>query len=269
MNFVTSYKLKFNPVIKSGDVLVHAELQLRKLLLHLLNHTRPRPQVDRVDVSLIVPPSKGLRYGHVEYVTTEFLNINSIVGRAVFNVTKAVKRWQEISWNSSAYAREIELEVSFRCPQDALLYVPNFQFQVEKSFLSITTVKDRHKHSVHRARRQNTNDNGLQFCDAKKDGCCLKKFTVDFERDLNMTWVIAPKKIEFNYCSGLCPLTGQSGLHAEFLDLLRSVTKNPTAAGSPCCVPNSYRSRSINIIAGGFFSTVVLPDIEATSCACR
>lgn len=270
MDFVESYRLKFRIDINNMDQLIKAELHLRKFLLNL-NHTRRRSQKDRVDVNLFTPPNSDFIDGKPDYITTEFLDKDSISGLATFNVTEAIVLWMEASGTSSVKNGEIILDVIFRCPQDIQRFVPNFQFFGDTTSLVITTAR-RSSAAVpsQRTRRQITNsEDDLTFCSNNRQTCCLKKFNINFERDLNWTWVLHPKEISFNYCVGLCPINGVSYLHSQVLDLVRRLSGNPTAAGSPCCVPNRFRDKSFGMTVRGLYTVVDLPSLEATSCACR
>ena len=267
MDFVKKYRLKFN-VSLTFDKLIKAELHMRKFRLSL-NQTRKRSSRDRVDVfSFTIDGS--VKDGTLQYFNTKFLDANSISGQVIFNTTEAVRSSLEAS--SPGHTREIILDLDFRCPSNVSLFVPNFQLLKKNAALRITTIKNRNKdkglqHKRHR--RRSDDDSDLEFCSGNKLGCCLRKFKINFQQDLNWTWVIRPREMSFNYCSGLCPLRGISNLHTQFLDRFRTVTRNPTAAGSPCCVPNTYRNQTISTIVRGIFSNIELPFVEATSCSCR
>ena len=259
--------MKFKVNFTNADEIIKAELHLRKFHLYL-NNTRKRSPRDRVDVNLFTLPNDDFKDGKPDYITTQFLDADSISGLAVFNVTEAVSRWLETS--DGKQSGEIVLDVVFRCPQDMAIFVPNFQFFSDKATLLITTSQNNNEGlPSQRKKRQNDDDSDLPFCDSKKVTCCLKKFKINFEQHLNWTWVLYPKEMSFNYCAGLCPISEVSNFHSQFLGTLRTRSNNPTAAGDPCCVPNTYRSRTIAMIVRGVFTHIKLPDIEATSCACR
>jgi len=268
VNFVKTYRLKFNVSLKFGK-LIKAELYMRKQRLSL-NQTKKRSLKDRVDV-LMFTLNGDVKDGTSQYFTTKFLDAASISAQAIFNVTGAVSSHLDAS---PSHTGEIILDLDFRCPSNVSLFVPNFQFLSKNAILRITTTKNTNSDSglplqQRRKRRQSDSDNDLPFCSGNKVGCCLRKFKINFQRDLNWTWVIYPKEMSFNYCGGLCPLRGVSNLHTQFLALVRAVTRNPTAAGSPCCVPNTYRNQTISIVVKGIYSSIILPGVEATSCSCR
>ena len=191
---------------------------------------------------------------------------------AVFNVTKAVVLWLE----SSPSQGELELDIQHRCPQSLMqnnIFITNFQFfenSGNDGQLILTTYKKKNGNENNRSKRQEINHD-FAFCNENQVECCMKRFTINFERDFNWTWVSRPKETAFTYCKGECPIKwGIANEHAEFLSILRSRAQhNPTVAPEPCCVPNSFSDLSLLINIRGTYSLQSLNDVVATSCSCR
>lgn len=285
MDFYNSYNFTFLIDLRGKDFITDAKLQLKKSLLYYNSMSSEDRIVnkDRVDVYFITRPTANYFGGehYPRFTTAAFLDPADLNGLAVFNVTNAIIWWLEMQEHAISHMGEIEFEIFIRCPQPlthGMGFIPNFQFFTEshnEGRLVITTYQDKAnalgftEHA--RRKRQDINDD-LTFCVQDQLECCLERLRINFRRDFNWTWVIMPKEIAFNYCSGECPVEwGRLATkHAQLLDLLRyRAQRNPAAAPEPCCVPNSYLSVPLAINLRGTRSMELLEDFVATTCACR
>jgi hypothetical protein len=98
---------------------------------------------------------------------------------------------------------------------------------------------------------------------AKKE-CCLKEVSVSFLSDFGWHFVIEPKTIRTNYCSGECSLDSlNKGTtpHSHF----NLATGRPT-----CCTPTNYKDIEVlfvneeDIVIQGKWS-----NLRATKCGCN
>ena len=271
--FCSTYRIKFQVDLTDDEFITSAQLCLRKFLLQLQETFRRTPK-EMVDVRLVTRPANLFGADKYVHIMMETLANDDISGLAVFNVTKAVIFWLESSPSLSKMG-ELELDIQHRIPQSlthSSAFIPNLQFFENSNndgLLVLTTYKKNSNEKNHN-KRENINDDFV-FCKESPVECCLKRFKVNFERDLNWTWVLRPREIAFNYCQGECPIKGRlSNEHTQLLDFMRSRTKKiPTAAPEPCCVPNSFSDTALFIIIKGIFSIQNLNNVVATSCSCR
>lgn len=286
--YADTYQLKFDLDLQHKGEIFSAELRLYKLVQDDLDvgDTYRKTLYDRVDVYLRLT-DVPYNYGEDLLLFTTALNVEHTTnGYVIFNVKKAIDEWIKLKHSQSG---EIILEVQIRPPEalaPGIAFAPSIQFvadntttqlviRADKDELestgentAITNLKDRHK------RQSNVR---TQYCRNNPDvpQCCLRLLEINFERDFNWTWIIFPKSIPFNYCSGVCPIGWAiTGEHSKFLTLLaiRSARlNNPVAAPNPCCVPNSFYSETIAIktLPEENPRIEVLENIVITSCVCR
>lgn len=284
VDFYNTYKAKFYIDLRGKDYIANAQLHLRKSFLN--SNTLPENRVvqkDRVDIFFITRPNDYYGEELRQFVQSVVLDPNDISGLTTINITNPIHWWLQIQENAVSHMGEIHFELNIKCPQpltNGVHFIPNFQFFTESQLanegqLVITTYKGRNRgaggSNEHNRQKRQTSNNGLTFCTPTEFECCLNEMTINFKRDFNWTWVITPKEIPFNYCSGACPVHwGGSSDHAQLLEIYRSrPQRNPTAAPEPCCVPNSYAPITLGYYLKGVYKMKVFDDIVATSCACR
>lgn len=274
IDFFYLYKIRFQIDLRGKDFVTKADLRLKKSLLEqdfLRDDGIKVEQKDLVHIFYWVR-GDGDNEDYPIYITSTYLDQESISGVVELNITKAILLWLDVPEHAQSRMGNIELELRLRCPEPLSsndTFVPNFQFFTEssnESRLYITTYKER-THLQHNAlKRKRRNSEDMTFCRPSEFQCCLNRLTINFERDLNWTWIIRPKEIPFNFCSGECPLYLENQ-HARFLDYLKFY--NPTAAPEPCCAGNSFLSVPISIIVNGEVEQGLLENVIITSCSCR
>lgn len=267
--------MKFPIDLRDKYAISDAQLRLKKSRFIASNGNGVTE--DQVDLTFIMDLEDDLNYGepYRRFVTSERLGADSKSEILTFNVSKALEWWLDFSTGNKT--GDITFEIHIRCSrtlQNGALYTPNFQFFTESdkdARLVITTYQRKDVPGGNGRKKRSAPSRGVTFCNPNQIECCLNELEIDFKRDFNWTWILRPKRIEFNYCSGECPLRwGHSTRHSQLLEEFRSrVQKNPAAAAEPCCVPNTYLSVTLAIFLNGVHRLDLLEDIVATSCACR
>lgn len=183
-----------------------------------------------------------------------------------FNVTDAIISW---IYDHPKKIGELELEVWIRCPEglkSGVMFMPNIQFSADNSTTQLVLSGFEEERLDKRSNERFT----TEYCEQNPTAhqCCLRPLEINFERDLNWTWILEPKSIPFNYCKGSCPHNWNFfSRHSETITQLRR--NNPTAAPEPCCVANSYANRTILTRLEGKDSIHELVDIVVKSCVCK
>lgn len=277
-----TYQFQFDIDLQGNKDVFSAELRLLKKIQESnffdVNQTI---LYDRVEVFLVLPEVEGY-YGEdlVLFASAQHVTLDE-EGYVVFDVKTAINEWSHENYLLSG---KILFEVHIRSPEAlsaGITFTPHIQFVADKvtSQLVIRVWSgdlDGIAEDTSRKKRSQSNIQ-TKHCIKNPDEpqCCLRLLEIDFERDFNWTWIMYPRSIAFNYCSGVCPIGWAiTGEHSKFLSLLSarsSRLNNPVAAPSPCCVPNSFYSESIAI---KIYPDVtphieVLENIVITSCVCR
>ena len=285
--YVDTYQLKFELDLEDKGEVFSAELRLFKIVQDDsdLGNTYRETLYDRVDVYLRIT-DVPYNWGEDLVLPITGLNVEPDTDRyVIFNVKKAIDEWIELTHSQKG---EIILEVHIRSAEALapdVSFIPHVQFVADNTTTQLVIRADSDElesaeeetisQLKDRSRRQSNVQ--TQYCRENPDvpQCCLRLLEINFERDLNWTWIIFPKSIPFNYCSGVCPIGWAiTGEHSKFLTLLaiRSARlNNPVAAPNPCCVPNSFYTESVAIKTSPEESPriEVLDNIVITSCVCR
>lgn len=273
--FNEHYRLKF--AIDLVDVTsitnvvdyLNAELRLFKQPRIGVVHSRRTRGIseDRVEIRLIERPENYYNQELPIFITSEILTPEN--GYAVFNISKAITVWVE---RNNVLSGVLELDVLIRCPEairHGPTFEPSIQFSVDKQTTQLVLTvyeEDREKRSPVTPDFSVNNPTKCEF------QCCWRPLVVNFRRDYNWTWITQPESIEFNYCSGECPLGwAVDGDHIRFLDIYkrRVLEENPTAAPEPCCVPDSYKKELFVLNVKNRTEMVWIDDAVVTSCVCR
>lgn len=275
MKFYNVYRLNFSIEATNRKYITDAQLRLKRFPME-----GGSVQNTRIDLYMVTRPANYFNEEYKRFIASVI--DNNVSKMVIFNVSKAIDLWVKQANQGGGNTEEIEFEIRIRCYQplpQGTFFVPSVQFFEDESklgLLILTTYKNislvngtgevRHKRSADR--NADINDD-LSFCGDNEVHCCLTRFRIDFKRDFNWTWIIAPKDIAFNYCGGECPRRWSlSTEHAALLDFYRA-GENPTAAPEPCCVPNTYASLTLSIYLNRKLSHEFIEDLVATSCACR
>ena len=203
-------------------------------------------------------------------VASKYLNIFE-TGFRDFDLTSNMKEWL-----ASGHRGPLNLEVSVYCFAPSCTTV-NKEGKSPKAiqFLSDRVHRERAPRIVvtsqnplealrYRNRRQS--EGGVAHCIVNQTVCCLRPLIINFQRDLNFTFIVRPDQYEANFCEGVCPIAPGGALMTprlfQFLNIL-----NPGTA--PCCTPNVYHDFPVVIRMGdGTERLVDLRQVQVTSCRC-
>ena len=107
------------------------------------------------------------------------------------------------------------------------------------------------------------------FNNPGEGNCCIRRLTVNIQKDLGLSNIISPTSFQPNYCSGSCSnsLWSSANLATKYLQDIR--WNNPTAAPEPCCVPHTYKPLSVLMREGSRYKVRDIPNMIVTSCICR
>ena len=290
------YKVTFDDLSLSEaeiPTVLFAELRLfkRKKILdnpQIKQDTNPTEMVEIYQVwnSTRVRGGKEIRF-----ITSQ--NIGSENDEFVaFSVTDAIKNWHGIRNESS---NTLHFEIRVRPPQSitsGLPFLPSIEFDVPnfgkgdhnaQLVVAIPSV-DRNtqitqqlrdsasQSSNHERQKRQTVLDGISsnYCrnNPEEPNCCLRELILDFHKDLNMTWVLAPTKLDVNYCEGMCPSYWPVNTHSSYF--LREYRKdNPLSSPEPCCAPASTRNITLVVFLDNMLYFNFLEDMIVDSCACR
>lgn len=250
---------------------LQAELRLLKLPQFQVINSRMAQGImeDHVEIRLIERPENYLNQDLLIFITHQNLKVDH--GYAVFNVSRAITKWVK---RRNSLSGEMELEVFIRHPEGApygSIFEPGVQFSLDKQSVQLVlTVYNEEENDVKRAAvTAPYAANNPERCAFQ---CCWRSLSVNFRRDYNWTWITHPETVEFNYCSGECPLNWAiDGEHVRLLSIHRRnvLDENPTAAPEPCCVPDSYREQVFMLNIKNRTEVVWVDDAIVTSCVCR
>ena len=200
-------------------------------------------------------------------IAVKLVDMCSSRGYISFNVTKAAVRWIEQKLN------KVELTLTIKCigPSQCDLS-PEHQVRFSTSHKSmkvphliIKTYVPSSQPTMPMKRRRRSSTPRYNYCSNSTQTCCLKELRVNFERDLNWTFVKEPSEIIINYCNGLCPLG--TGLTPTHFDVLVGIHSN--SSFNPCCAGADYETVTLlTVNSTGNFSLLVLPNMTVKSCRC-
>ncbi|XP_062521303.1 transforming growth factor beta-2 proprotein-like [Corticium candelabrum] len=194
-----------------------------------------------------------------------------------FDITNAVKSWA--ADGSSYHGLEVEISAG-QCAQQS-----SYQVEYSSQFSSYVTtsktdvvdyrpvlfVSSSHPMSSDAGRRRRQSID-LEYCnslDPNQPNCCVHDFSVNFKDDLGWDWIIQPKEIASNQCTGECPDTwAQDSSYAQVLS--EYYLLNPGGSVAPCCSPRTYSDLEILYFDGvnPGAQMGVLSDMIVTSCEC-
>ncbi len=135
-----------------------------------------------------------------------------------------------------------------------------------------TAAQHESKSGNRRSKRSTTRGRRLDasFCLKQKPpsaNCCLRELYIDFQKDLNWSWVVSPSGYKANFCAGACPyMYSGDTMHYSILYMHRM--NNPNASPSPCCTPKEYAPLTIMFRKDGKYRIRQLNDLLVVSCGC-
>ena len=276
-----SYRFIF-PLDLTDRVLTSLDLVTTKLpppALGVAKQSTSFGDGDWVDINLIYPlpchgDSKCAKYGSEgREVITGKLVAGQVEGFEVFNVTRAVQRWMD-RLELVEPVGDLELEIRIRPPVS--LYCNNHPFPPSVSFNSAETYllmffKTDSQISQQKRKRQAV-DSALnpEFCfkDPNITNCCVRELVINFEEDLDWTWVLMPPVFSANYCLGLCPYAWPAATNVTTF-FQRYHQQNPTSDVEPCCATQTLSSLNLILIMDGVRIHTTVPDAIVNSCICK
>lgn len=285
------YKLTFNDLALSHsetlmDLSAELRLYKRKKILDnplIKQDTNPTEKVEIFHVW----NSTEIDGVEFRFVTSE--NVGSERDEYVaFNVTNALRDWQTHQNQSNSLSLEVLVQ-SPRSITSGRSFLPSIEFDVPnfgkgehnaQLIIAVPTVEEdtqmaqqiQDTNIQRRRKRQESLENGIstEYCRNNPDetNCCLRDLIINFHRDLNMTWILAPRSVQVNYCEGLCPDYWPLATHStSFLITFRE--NNPLSAPEPCCVAASTSPVTMVVAVNNRLYFNHVPDMIVDSCICR
>lgn len=285
------YKLSFSDVDwtqTTTSALLSAELRLfkRKKIVDNTQIKRDTNPIEKVEVFRVWNSTSrdGMEY---RFVTSQ--NIGTERDEFVaFNVTNAIKDWLGAHNQSDL----LSFEVLVRAPQSVtsgLSFLPSIEFDVPgygkgqhnaQLILAMPSVEgdlnpqnedsNQQENGSNRQKRESEEGIDSDYCrdNPNETNCCLRELTIDFHKDLNMTWVLSPPSYTVNYCEGLCPDYWPMATHSTtFLNSYRE--NNPLSAPEPCCTAASTSPLTMVVVVNNRIYFNHVPNMIVNSCICR
>ncbi|XP_070620004.1 transforming growth factor beta-1 proprotein [Erythrolamprus reginae] len=132
----------------------------------------------------------------------------------------------------------------------------------------MASTQDRADSSSHKRRKRAAPD--ADFCSSQSPeakNCCVRRFYIDFRKDLKWKWIYEPKGYYANFCMGPCPYLWSSDTQYSKVLALYNL-HNPTASAAPCCVPDELEPLSIIYYVGRQSKVEQLSNMIVKSCRC-
>lgn len=209
-----------------------------------------------------------------------------------FDIKQLVKRWigrggatpdpeygdGDIDSQGDTVMAMLQVEAKKDIPQepinvDVVLTSDNPADQLLKPYIEIR-VKEQTRKKRRRRRSASSHD---ADCDetSNETRCCRYPLTVDFT-EFGWDWVLAPKRYEAYYCSGLCPFVYYQVNPHTHLSQQAAAARGAAASrsdlpptGSPCCAPSKLSPLPLvymDLHGGIVYGT--LPDMIVERCGC-
>uniref|UniRef100_A0A8C6Y332 TGF-beta family profile domain-containing protein n=1 Tax=Naja naja TaxID=35670 RepID=A0A8C6Y332_NAJNA len=102
---------------------------------------------------------------------------------------------------------------------------------------------------------------------AEAKNCCVRRFYIDFRKDLKWKWIYEPKGYYANFCMGPCPYLWSSDTQYSKVLALYNL-HNPSASAAPCCVPDELEPLGIIYYVGRQAKVEQLSNMIVKSCRC-
>ena len=262
--------------MSNKDVIASAEL---RLWYHILNREALRPQdKQRISIYHILKAKSDTYYGEdpIFFCTRALVSLDRD-GYVSFNITRAIKQWSdELGVVSGSFYLEVDVEnlqsvddsgqLVFRPPAIRVAYT-----DIEGRYSKTTQLVLRAHLSDEQRRRRQGGGRIDPSCSAMASrNCCKRDLVLDIHRDLNWYWVLRPRTLPINFCSGLCSLNWPTATYHTLLSLVYSAQQeNPTGSPNPCCVPDKFASLPFLIFNGTTLELISIDDISIESCMCR
>ncbi|XP_070805729.1 transforming growth factor beta-1 proprotein [Pituophis catenifer annectens] len=132
----------------------------------------------------------------------------------------------------------------------------------------MATTPERADSSSHKRRKRAAPD--ADFCSSQSPeakNCCVRRFYIDFRKDLKWKWIYEPKGYYANFCMGPCPYLWSADTQYSKVLALYNV-HNPSASAAPCCVPDELEPLGIVYYVGRQAKVEQLSNMIVKSCRC-
>lgn len=272
----STHFLRFDLNLSNKDVISSAEL---RLWYHVLDKEVVSPG-DKQWISIyhILKQNENTYFGEdPTFFSTRTLVSLEHDGYISFNITQSIQQWIEI-WDVpvGSFYLEVNVEKLQNVNENGQLVLTSPAVKVAYTDMegqySKTTQLVLKTHSAHKLRRKRQVGRRTDpRCTALNSrNCCKRDLVIDIQHDLDWRWVLYPRTIPINFCSGLCSLDWPTATYHTFFRIMYSMQiENPTSSPSPCCVPDKLAPLPFMIFNGSNIQIVSIEDISVESCICR
>lgn len=267
--------LSFDLDLTDKQIVSSTELRLwyRILNKESLKHS----DTQRITIFHVFKQEDSNYYGEdpTHYCTREQVSLEGD-GYVSFNITTALKQWQDwMDEERGMFYLEVKVEdlqtandngdLVFQSPAVEIVYA-----DIEGRYSTTTQLVLRaFSNNILRRKRQGQEGYNYHSCSSVgSKSCCKRTLVLDFRRDLNWTWIIRPRKLNANFCSGLCSIDAPTATYHTLLNMI-SRQNNPTGSPAPCCVPDKFAPVPLLIFNLTTIELVTVDDISIDSCICR
>ena len=272
-----THLLRFDLNLSSKYIVSSVEL---RLWYHIIDRDSVQLQdKQRITISHIVKREDDTYHGEdpTFYCTRASVSLKQD-GYVSFNITNAIKQWMDVAESGvGRFYLEVRVEKLQSMDESGQLVFPPPAVKVaytdrEGSYSKTTQLVLRvySADDKRRGRRQVGGRVDPSCSAARTRNCCKRNLVLDIHRDLRWSWVLRPRILPVNFCSGLCSLNWPTATYNTLLTLVYSSQQgNPTGSPTPCCVPDKFASIPFLIFNGTIIELVSIDDISIASCICR
>ena len=274
-----THLLSFNLNLTDKEIVTSAEL---RVWYHVQDRNDSKLSTDKQRISIyhVFKQQSDQYFGEdpTHYCTREHVSLERD-GYVSFNVTSALRQWLElVEEPRGRFYLEVSVEdlqtsderglLAFQSPAVEISYIdPEGQY-------STTTQLLLRAHSIDgdRQRRQvqEVEESAYSCSVTSTRNCCKRNLVLDIHRDLQWTWILLPRTLSANFCSGFCPIYWPIATYNTLLRLVQSTRReNPTGSPAPCCVPDKFVSMPFLIFNQTSIELISIDDLSIESCICR
>lgn len=272
-----THLLSFELDLTDKEIISSAELRLwyRILNKESLKHLDKQ----RISIYHVIKQESDNYYGEdpTHYCTREQVSLER-GGYVSFNITTALIQWLDLMEEARGrFYVEVDVENVQTVNNDGELVFQSPAVEIAYTDLggrySKTTqlVLRAYSNDDWRRRRQVHNPHASNYfsCSSTRN-CCKRNLVLNIQRDLNWRWVLRPRTLSANFCSGFCSVYWPTATYHTLLNLMYSTTTgNPTGSPAPCCVPDKFVTLPFLIFNRTTIELISIDDISIESCICR
>ena len=253
-----------------------------RLWYHILNKGGLQ-QLDkqRITIYHVIKQDSDSYYGEdpTHYCTREQVSLETD-GYVSFNITTALEQWMDLMEQPiGEFYLEVDVddvqtvdddgEVVFQSPVVEVDYTDlegRYSKTTQFVLRGLSSNDQRRRRQIHNP--QNNIDLSCSAVDTRN--CCKRNLVLDIHRDLRWSWVIRPRTLSANYCSGYCSVNWPVATYHTLVNLIHSTRPgNPTGSPAPCCVPDKFVALPFLIFNRTTIELVTIDDVSIESCICR